>query len=105
MKVLRLRAHYGIPGLKGEDAWTATDKDTALRMLPSGHFIVSKYGKHELVPSNAVRGASVEPDPQPMELVSSTVETVASIPIEGMTMTLKKGPTKPKKPAPAEQPT
>ena len=62
MKILKLRSHAGLPALKGEDAWSSDNPDTALRMIPCGHFIVSRHGKHELVPSNMVRSASVEPD-------------------------------------------
>jgi hypothetical protein len=62
MKVLRLRSHYGVPALKGENGWGENDPGTELRMLPNGHFIVSKYNKHVLIPGAAVVSADVEPD-------------------------------------------
>ncbi len=62
MKVLRLRAHYGVPALKGEQSWGENDPGTELRALPNGHFIVSKYNKHVLIPGAAVVSADVEPE-------------------------------------------
>ncbi len=61
MKVLRLRSHYGVPALKGENSWGAEDPGTDLRVLPNGHFVVSKYNKHVLLPGAAVVSADVEP--------------------------------------------
>jgi hypothetical protein len=60
MKVLRLRTHYGIPALKGENAWTAGEAGTELRMV-SGGAVVSKYGKHVWIPAQAMVSADVEP--------------------------------------------
>jgi hypothetical protein len=62
MKVIRLRTHYGVPALKGENSWGEGDPGTELRMLPCGHFVVSKYGKHTLIPGAAAVSADVEPD-------------------------------------------
>ena len=62
MKVLRLRAHYGVPALKGEQSWGEGDPGTELRALPNGHFVVSKYNKHVLIPGAAVVSADVEPE-------------------------------------------
>lgn len=64
MKVLRLRSHYGVPALKGEQSWGENDPGTELRALPNGHFVVSKYNKHVLIPGAAVVSADVEPDGQ-----------------------------------------
>ena len=64
MKVLRLRSHYGVPALKGEQSWGEGDPGTELRALSNGHFIVSKYGKHVLIPGAAVVSADVEPEQQ-----------------------------------------
>lgn len=99
MKVIRMRTHYGVPALKGESSWGADDPGTELRMLPCGHFVVSKYGKHTIIPGAGVVSADVEPEPK--VVMTTEIEQVTQIPIEGMTMTLKRGPGRPKK----EQPT
>lgn len=80
MKVIRLRTHYGVPALKGENAWGVHEPGTELRMLPCGHFVVSKYGKNVLIPGAAVQGAEVEPE--------KTIDAIAEE---------KRGPGRPKK--------
>lgn len=88
MKVLRLRSHYGVPALKGEQSWGEGDPGTELRALPNGHFIVSKYGKHVLIPGAAVVSADVEPG-DTLPLGVAVVDEV------------KRGPGRPKKEQPA----
>jgi hypothetical protein len=73
MKVLRLRTHYGIPALKGENAWTAGEAGTELRMV-SGGAVVSKYGKHVWIPAQAMVSADVEPEkPLTLGMVSEAL--------------------------------
>ena len=62
MKVMRIRTHYGVPALKGENNWGANDPGTALSMIKCGHFVVSKYDKHVLLPGASIVSADVEPD-------------------------------------------
>ena len=87
MNVIRLRTHYGIPALKGENNWCASDPDTSIRMLPNGHFVVSKYHKHVLIPGAALVSADVEPG-----------ERAVSEPAEDV---VKRSPGRPRKEAQA----
>lgn len=61
MNITRLRTLRGITALKGENAFTTGVADCSIRMLPCGHFIVTKYGASVLVPSAGVDYADVEP--------------------------------------------
>ena len=96
LKVLRLRTHYGVPALKGENTWGAEDPGTELRMLPCGHFVVSKYAKHVLLPGASVVSADVEPGQAPAIPVI-TLGTPQLIDADPMTFGAKRGPGRPKK--------
>lgn len=99
MKVIRLRSHYGVPALKGEQSWGEGDPGTELRALPNGHFVVSKYGKHVLIPGAAVVSADVEPAPQQMFVPNGGPLTADHI--ENATEIVKRAAGRPRK----EQPT
>lgn len=66
MKILRLRTSTPINELKGEQFWVA-DAHTKLAMLPCGHFVVTRFDKHVLVPHGRVDSCAVEPDKSALE--------------------------------------
>lgn len=66
MKILRLRTSTPINELKGEQFWVA-DAHTKLAMLPCGHFVITRFDKHVLVPHGRVDSCAVEPDKSAIE--------------------------------------
>ena len=102
MRVLRLRTHYGVPALKGENSWGAGDPGTELRMLQCGHFVVSKYAKHVIIPGAAIVSADVEPERSPMETNPDIAARAVEINQALADQMQKRGPGRPKKePVPA----
>jgi len=61
MKILRLRTSTPLNELKGEQFWVA-DAHTQIRMLPCGHFVITRFDKNVLVPHGRVDSCAVEPD-------------------------------------------
>jgi hypothetical protein len=95
MKVLRLRSHYGVPALKGEQSWGENDPGTELRVLPNGHFIVSKYNKHVLIPGAAIVSADVEPSTS--DKLNAHFAEAKPATIEEFVGEVKRGPGRPRK--------
>lgn len=70
MRVKHLRARVAVSLLKAEMAWTTDDEGpiphTLINMIPCGHFIVSRHGKHILLTGAMVEYAELyEPTMQP----------------------------------------
>jgi len=94
MKILRLRTSTPLNELKGEQFWVA-DAHTQIRMLPCGHFVITRFDKNVLVPHGRVDSCAVEPDP--IKVVDPDGLQALNYPTPSIALRRKPGP-KPKAP-------